>query len=155
MAVSKIKTSDALKYADPSLWRDRNFVEWAVSHQGNTIKYAGPNLWRDRDFIMWAVTKHEDALKFKAPTSWPGRNFEWGPTYFTHQVNTVKCAGRDRDIVFAAVRHFGSALAYVDGILRRDRDIVLAAVNNFGSALEHADKSFRSDRGLVLAGRYE
>ncbi len=46
----------------------------------------------------------------------------------------------DREVILAAVTHYGSALEFASKELRQDREVVLAAVVNNGRALQWASK---------------
>jgi hypothetical protein len=58
---------------------------------------------------------------------------------------------RDREVVRAAVRQNGMALAYASAPLRADKGIVLRAVRQKGEALRHASYMLRFDPDVVYA----
>lgn len=60
-------------------------------------------------------------------------------------------AGRDREVVLAAVKQNAESLAYASEELKGDRDVVLAAVKQNGGALEYASEELKGDRDVVLA----
>ena len=59
----------------------------------------------------------------------------------------------NKDIVLAAVRQNGRALAWASLELRADKEVVLAAVAEDGRALEWAGPTLRADPDIVLVAR--
>lgn len=57
----------------------------------------------------------------------------------------------DREVVLAAVNHYGPALEYASDDLKADKEIVLEAVKLWGSNLEYASDDLKADKDVVLA----
>ena len=58
---------------------------------------------------------------------------------------------KNKDVVLAAVRHWGAGLEQADVSLKKDRDVVLAAVREDPMALRFADPILRQDKHICLA----
>src|SRR5277367_2273834 len=68
-----------------------------------------------------------------------------------HEEGTISEGFRDdRDVVLAAVRRNGWALAIASENLRADREVVLAAVRQNGWILDRASEDLRADREVVI-----
>ena len=57
----------------------------------------------------------------------------------------------DRDVVLAAVQHYGWYLKHASAEMQADREVVLAAVKKDGYALQYASAELQADQEVVLA----
>ena len=133
----------ALRHAPMWLTGDRDLVAEAVRRNGLALKYAQKNLQSDRGIVMIAV-KARDCNMDGLDDDYNDEHLD-SPLQFA----SSKLRG-DRDVVIAAVRRLGLALAHAHTNLQKDRSVVMIAVRDEGEALEFASDDLKGDRVLVL-----
>jgi lambda repressor-like predicted transcriptional regulator len=130
----------ALGYALTDMIGDRAIVLAAVEQNGMALQFAAIILRHDRRMVVLAAVLQDGrALQF-ADTS---------PVYepLPPSDNPLKA---DKELVLAAVRQNGLALAYAADALRADGEVVLAAVRQNGHALRHASVQGQQDWHKVV-----
>ena len=121
-------TSIILKYTDPSLLSDKEFVLSVIFYVGSALEHVDKKLQGNKEVVSMALNDDGSNLKF-----------------------AHKSLKADKKIVLMAVENNGLSLKYASDELKQDKDIVISAIGNEASALKYANKSFRADKDLVLA----
>jgi len=124
-AVSQCGT--ALAYASTQLQDDDRIARVASRQDIDALKYASMNIRNDREFMLDAVDRD-------------GRGLRWAADL-----------RNDPEVVLAAVRDCGTALADASCDLRADKRTVMVAVKQDGRALLFASHELRQDREVVFA----
>lgn len=167
-----------LKYADPRLLKDREFMLklcQTVNHAESILGYAifgNPKNANHNHPKDWEGTLLNDAkfmldlLDFSPKSQWQellkhtGWNLRQNREFILHIVkkgggvfliNADEVLRNDQEIVKIAVQEDGSSLQYASEHCREDRDIVLAAIKENGRAFNFAAIQLRNDREVVLA----
>lgn len=94
-----------LRYADPSLTRDKDVVLEAVKQDGRFLKYADASLTRDKEVVLEAVKQNGWALQF-----------------------ADAFLKRDKEVVLEAMKQCGWTLEYADASLHRDKEIITVSL---------------------------
>lgn len=99
-----------------------------------------------KEYVIYAVSYASDRLK--NDKSFMMACLEVNGLALEHASNFLK---RDKDVVFAAVRNYGSALQYADEILMKDKDFIISCMEINEFSFRHTNDSWKKDRDVVLA----
>jgi hypothetical protein len=136
----------ALEFADSSFRQDRKIVLVALKSNGMALEFASDDLKSKKKIVLAAVKSKVWAADF-ARYGVTGLRDLFVEDGAAHQFND------DYDIVLAAVKQDGMALAFAGAELKNDPKIVLAAVKSNGRALTAlgVDPQLKNDPKIVLA----
>lgn len=142
----------ALAWSSERCKADREVVTTAVKHCGTALAYASEDLKGNDQIVREACRQDPSALEY---ASWELRctDKELVLDIVERDGRTLKWAAdlrNDFEIVKAAVKDCGLALAEASVDLRNDKKIVMAAVAQDGQALLLASPALRNDHEIVI-----
>lgn len=132
-----IRTGNSYYYflqADEKLLNDFNFIQEALSIDGQLLEHIPAKLQDVEEHVLTAVNSRKHKIAFNTALQ-----------YASLRIRNKK------SVVMFAVENNGFALQYASEYLRDDYDIVMAAVSNYGQALQWASDRLRKDKDIVAA----
>jgi hypothetical protein len=115
----------------PNYQNDHDIVLAFVSKSGLQLKYASSELQNDRGIVLAAVRSNARALRYASAER---RN--------------------DRQVILAAINSLNKdcsvVFEFASKELQEDRDIVRAAVSHYGCTLKYTSKEFKNDHEISL-----
>jgi len=142
----------ALQFAVSDVQGDRAVVRVAVSHHGEAIQFASEALQSDPEIATIAVANGHEVL-WMCPPSMRAHKGVVLAAVGRNGLNLRLASPElkaDRTVALKAVMNCGMALQYVAPELQR-KELVLAAVRQDGAALAHAPGALSSDPAVVTA----
>ena len=142
----------ALQFALSDLQGDRAVVRVAVSHHGEAIQFASKALQSDPEIATIAVANGHEVL-WMCPPSMRANKRVVLAAVARNGLNLRVASPElkaDRTVALKAVTNCGMALQYVAPELQQ-KELVLAAVRQDGAALAHAPDALSSNPAVVTA----
>lgn len=153
-----LEQNGAFKYASDELKQDRSFVLKLVSQAGKSLKHAAPELQKDVEILAAAATHTSKALNADHHTNsvkadkfpyWMYKNKNAMLAIVSRDGFMLSKAefeplSDDRDVVMAAVKQNGNALAYASNRLKADREVVKTAYLQNPDSLVHANEGYKN-----------
>jgi hypothetical protein len=150
------QSGGALQSVAPELRDDTEIVREACREDGRALCWASKRLRGDPKIVVEAATQCVDALKYcyadDDEALWRDIMLKCvavNGLSLRHAVRRGETFCTDKEIVVAACKEDGLALAFAPAMLQTDAECVLAAVQRNGMALEHASADLASDLVVV------
>jgi hypothetical protein len=122
---------DSITTAKDGVKKNRDFLLFMVSSDGNNLKYLLPEFQKDPEIVTAAVKKNGEALQYAS-------------------VELRKNQTLIQEIVEEAVKNNGLALKFAFEDSQKDQKIVTIAVTQNGDALEFATHELKDNKDIVL-----